>query len=255
MQQIENKTNENEIILRQKYAGLMKFGEYEHMLNFYKKGELYFNTFDYFKSLELAEDGRGDKNEYSYYHYSGEGINSVTLKMYPKGKEHESVIFKGGKDLLDLTLSNSNKEYSHLYSLSAINMEWCLKNNYIINPKNFADTKDYVVMIYNSEMFIERIKEQIEKLNCDAKSGFIEYVDKKTYTGSMGAFKKFDNYSYQNEYRIAINLPTSEPYKLYIGSIEDVAHPPIPSEEFYKLPCEIRYVLDEDTITKQITNN
>jgi hypothetical protein len=254
MQQIKSQNNDNDIKLHQKHAGLLKFGEYKYMVDLYKKGVLFFNTFEFFRTLEISEDGRGDKNEYSYYHYSGKGINSISLKMYPKGKEHEPIIFQGGKDLIDLTLSNSNKEYSHLYSMSAIDIEWSLKNNYIINPKNFAETKDYVVAIYDSKEFLKRVWRKINKLKCNAKSDFIEYVDKKNYTGEMGAFKKFDYYSYQNEYRIALNLTNRNPLIIKIGSIEDIAQPPISSEEFFKSPCEIKYVLDDETITKQITN-
>ena len=61
-------------------------------------------------------------------------------------------------------------------------------------------------------------------------TGFVQYgniedkslsiiKDKNTYSGEMGAFRKFNDFAYQNEYRIAINFNSLEPQKIYIGSL------------------------------------
>ena len=65
-----------------KKAGLIKFGTYDHMKAFYEKGEMYFNTFKFFKDLEASGDGRADKNEYSSIHYSSEGLNSCCCSFF-----------------------------------------------------------------------------------------------------------------------------------------------------------------------------
>lgn len=247
--------SQEEITIIPKYAGLLKFGEYQHMLNFYEKGEMYFNTFDFFRKLEITGDGRADKNEYCTYHYSGEGIQSLRLKMFPHGKENEAIEVVGGKDLIELTLNtNENVQYTHLYSLSAINLEWSIKNNCIIDSRNFAPKKDYVVPIFKSDVFIDRVIKEIEILDCNAKLGFVDYVDKKNYTGEMGPFRKFDNYSYQNEYRIALNLKKDNAFTIHIGSLADIAWEPQEIKKFYSSDCSIEYTIEQERIRQNITN-
>ena len=52
MIQTKNIDEDCDIKLSQKYAGSFKFEEYQHMLKFYQKGELYFDIFNFFKELE-----------------------------------------------------------------------------------------------------------------------------------------------------------------------------------------------------------
>ena len=51
---------------------LIKLGSEGNMKNLYEKGELYLQTFEYFKNLEKTNDGRGDPDEYlTKYHAGG----------------------------------------------------------------------------------------------------------------------------------------------------------------------------------------
>lgn len=236
-------TKENKKIkLNNKRAGLLKFGAYEHMQKFYETGEMYFNTFDYFRHLEANGDGRADKDEYCFEHYSGEQIKNFRIKMRLKKEKNEMIIFEGGKDLKELTLYSSQQDYSHLYSLSFIDLEWSINNNFIIHPLNFAETKDYVVPILDSSEFLERVKNKLKNLNLNAKANYIEYVEKDSYSGEMGAFKKFSKYAYQNEYRIAVDFKSTTPEIIRIGSLSDIAKHPQSKEDFFNSDCEIGYL-------------
>lgn len=189
------------------------------MKNLYEKGELYFNTFDFFKNLEYSDDGRADNNEYCAYHYAGNGIKDVSLSFYTNGLDKDPIKLIGGKELEELTITtNKEKEYTHLYSISSIDLEWTLNNNFIIDNSNFANNKDFVVVILNTKEFINRLVQRLQKYKLQAR--FIEYIDKKSYTGVMGPFRKFNDYALQNEYRIAVNFKTKEPKIIRLGIIQ-----------------------------------
>lgn len=78
----------------------------------------------------------------------------------------------------------------------------------------------------NAAIYLENKKlynDAIEPLG----DGLVEYVDKNTYSGRMGLFKKFKGYSHQNEFRIALDVPESlldinDVFKLDIGDISDI---------------------------------
>lgn len=239
-------------------AGLIKFGTLEHMKAFYEKGEMYFNTFKFFKDLEAKGDGRADKNEYASLHYSGNGLDNYSIKMFPTGHPELAVDLNRKNGLLGLTIDFGNdKEYSHLYSMSYLDLEEIITNNLIIDMRNFAPTKDYAVVIYNHEVFIDRFIETIKKkYRCNCKCTTVEYVDKNSYCGEMGAFRKFTEFSYQNEYRIAVNFNTLEPQTIYIGSLADIAAPPLNMEGFYKQKVKIEHKDKNGNIinTTNITN-
>lgn len=223
------------------------------MKNLYEKGELYFNTFDYFRNLEYTNDGRADNNEYCAYHYAGDGIKDVSLRLYPNGRDKEPIKFVGGKELEELTITTGEeKEYTHLYSLSSIDLEWTLNNNFIIDNSNFANNKDFVVVIFNTKEFINRTVQHLQNYKLQTK--FVEYVDKKSYTGEMGPFRKFDNYALQNEYRIAVNFKTKEPQIIHLGSLNDIAHEPQSFREFINSDCRISFELDGKIVERKITN-
>ena len=231
----------------------LKLGEYQHMKNLYEKGELYFNTFDYFRNLEYTNDGRADNKEYCAYHYAGDGIKDVSLRFYPNGRDKEPIKFVGGKELEELTITTGEeKEYTHLYSLSSIDLEWTLNNNFIIDNSNFADNKDFVVVIFNTKEFINRTVQHLQNYKLQTK--FVEYVDKKSYTGEMGPFRKFDNYALQNEYRIAVNFKTKEPQIIHLGSLNDIAHEPQSFREFINSDCSISFELDGKIVERKIMN-
>ena len=102
------------------YCGLIKIGVFEHMSALYEEGELYFNTFKYFRELECSSDGRGDPNEYlSYY-----GGNGTKVAIKRKGDKEYTQI----NDVQFVSMRNNQEEYSHLYCLSSINKSWTYKN-------------------------------------------------------------------------------------------------------------------------------
>ena len=214
------------------YCGLIKIGVFEHMSALYEEGELYFNTFKYFRELECSSDGRGDPNEYlSYY-----GGNGTKVAIKRKGDKEYTQI----NDVQFVSMRNNQEEYSHLYCLSSINKSWTYKNKLLISSKNFADGKNYAVIIHNFNEFAKRLKAKLVELKVRAKARYIDYVSRKEYNGEMGCFKKFEEYSYQNEYRIVACLKNdSVPQSIKIGSLKDIALNPLSQKEFESLEIRV----------------
>lgn len=217
--------------------GLMKFGAKSHMESFYNNGELYFNTFSYFKNLEISEDGRADKDEYLLEYHSGEGLNQIKLGLC-FGEEKISLSPETG--LVSFSIGEYNKKYSHIFCMSYIDVLWTEQHKKIIDERNFAKNKDYVVLIYDIAKFSKILSDKLMKNKWKVGYGYIKYVDRNNFSGKMGCFKKFNEYAYQNEWRLAINCMNKEkPFKISIGSLEGIAFPPMTKEEFFSIPFKI----------------
>ena len=237
------------------YEGLLKFGEYEHMKAFYEKGHLYFNTFLYFKQLEEKGDGRADKNEYATAHYGGPAKYNISFNISDSPDMTNAKIMNGGIDFGAITIdTGKNKEFTHLYSMSSIDMEWAKENDIIIDERNFAENKDYVVMIYNVSEFIKRLDEQFNELKIFGGYKHIEYINKNYYDGEIGPFRKFDNYSYQNEFRIIVNFGSLKPESIYLGSLSDIAWEPCNKKDFYSKNFQIGKIENGKNKIIQISN-
>lgn len=236
---------------------LIKFGEYEHMRELYEEGCLFFNTFTFFKDMEVSSDGRADKNEYASAHYAGEAISNIKLEIVPIDNPNLRISAKGNQDFKAITLNFDNdKQYTHLYSLSYIDFDWALENDTIIDERNFAPKKDYAVFINNPDEFLNRVEAELKKLpNYNYLFNSVEYVEKFGYFGKMGAFKKFNDFSYQNEFRIANWFSNNQPQSIYIGSLKDIATKPLNKYEFYNINMSYTYRDYEDNLTiAKITN-
>lgn len=221
---------------KKNYKILLKFGKQNDILSLYNFGEVYFNTFEFFKELKFREDWRADKFEYSDLHYTGDDINICNLKIGIKNNLKE---FSKENGVKSITIDFLYKEYTHIFCLSCIDIDWAKNNNKIIDERNFAENKDWILIINHYNVFLEKLKEAMDNMKLNYKIDFITYVDKASYSGDMGCFKKFDEYSFQNELRIAVKFPNKGPQKIFIGSLENIAYPPMDKNTFLNR-CNIK---------------
>jgi hypothetical protein len=82
---------------------------------------------------------------------------------------------------------------------------------------------DYALSINNPGEFIRRISIELNSKKYLWKADNIEYVDIDSVDDNYNLFKKPFSYNYQNEYRFLIKSWESEPIKLYLGSLQDIA--------------------------------
>ena len=137
------------LINSKNYIGFLKFGEKEHMEALYNEGLLYVNTFDYFKTLEPALDGRADYYEATEEYYAGDGLENISLTI--ECGEYKHTLSRENGWLAAAINTKGYREYSHLYSLSCFDINYIRENKSILDERNFAPTKDYVVVIYDTK--------------------------------------------------------------------------------------------------------
>ncbi len=219
--------------MNKNYVCFIKFGEKKHMEALYNDGEIYMNTFDYFKKLEKSPDGRGDPDEYKLLHITGSGFKDTTIQI----KSDCCGLAPTTLDktaLKSLSVDGGPREYSHLFCLSAVDIEWARQNKQFVDKKNVAETKDWFVCITNMNEFKNRLFRELEKQCEKIKSNFVEYVDKDNCFILFDCFKKFREYDYQNEWRVAAKFPnTQNSQTIKIGSLADIAMPPMYAPEVY----------------------
>jgi hypothetical protein len=90
------------------------------------------------------------------------------------------------------------------------------------------------VLFLDFNEFIRRLTSAAERSGHRVLWGLVDYVDRSTYTGEMGPFRKFSQHSAQEELRIAVMPGTGQPLSLCIGSLNDIATT-VPSSGHFKL--------------------
>ena len=126
-------------------------------------------------------------------------------------------------------------KYVNIFSMYAITYEYLANNNLDFDIsekiKEHKEWGEYAVAILNGPEFLKRVKKTVEKHPIvdfhDKGAGLVDYVNKEQYHGETGAFKKFDEYSHQNEYRIALETNKkvrneNGAFRLKIGDISDI---------------------------------
>lgn len=222
---------------KRNYIGLLKFGTKEHMEALYNEGLLYFNTFEYFINLEDNGDGRADRYEATVQYYAGKGLDDIKITI---GSGDDTITLSRENGTLSVAMLTDCPTYSHLYSMTCIDTKWAVENDLLLDERNFADGKDYVVIVHDFNKFVERLTSKLKENKWNSKLSFIEYINEENYSGDMGCFRKFDKFSYQNEWRCAVlQNGIKEPIAITLGSLKDIAFQPRNKKEFYEMNAQI----------------
>lgn len=86
------------------------------------------------------------------------------------------------------------------------------------------DFGDVAIIIDNLSEFIQRIEQAALAAGKQVQRGPIQYVDRLTYDGTLGPFRKYIQYGYQNEFRFVFTNGPGTCTRLSIGDIRDIAH-------------------------------
>lgn len=189
--------------------GLFKFGERAHIEKFLRDGHLYMNTVSYFAGSE-ANTLRADRFEGSSF-----CIQSATAKLSVKidGEFKELPGLIGPIGFREDATGNNN-----LFCMHAL---YVRHGSFIVDPRNFGFGDTYACLM-NPDAFLRRVERAAQDQGKELKWGLVEYVDKDTYSGPMGPFRKFSTFSYQTEFRIILSPGDGAPYSLRIGDLSDI---------------------------------
>jgi hypothetical protein len=177
-------------------------------LEYFLDGNLYMNTPKYFATLEAADLVRSDTDE---------GIHtSMQIKEVSIRNEQGEWVPIGGviNPVIYRTQDATTYNMYCMYGIQEL-IEDPLDDRNIA----FGDT---FVAITNSNEFLRRVKEAVDKEGRTYEHSLVEYVDRETFDGFMGPFRKFLPFAYQQEFRMILFGGDGSPMRLSIGDIRDI---------------------------------
>jgi hypothetical protein len=196
---------------------LLKLGQREHMVQF-RKGLLYMSPLKYFRDLE-NEPARADRYEGATHMIQPKDI-ILTFSTPGAGE------FVGNsKDLAAAVMISMDSELCcNIFCLHSITAPV----NGTLFPSEYEGFGDSIVLVRNTQEFLNRIVAAAKARNLPAKSKLVEYFDDEAYTGRLDRFWKSKRFAHQREYRIAIDSPGNDPLVLDIGDITDITSELVP---------------------------
>ena len=91
----------------------------------------------------------------------------------------------------------------------------------LVDPRNFAFGDTFAVFTDGDEFF-RRVRHAASAQGLQLTWRLVQYVERDTYHGKVGVFRKFSAFSYQSELRIAIFPGTGKPFSLRLGDLADI---------------------------------
>jgi hypothetical protein len=191
-------------------VSLLKFGKKCYMEEF-RKGILYMNELDYFITFEENCKLRNDVEEglTAIYQAKGGGV-------FRKDGKGESAYLGTITDRLRYRENYSMTQ--NIFCMYALQIQPTKQS---VDKRNlkFGDT---FIFISDPSEFLDRVKFTAEKEGIKIFHKLVEYVDPEEYSGHLGPFRKFSEFSYQNEFRILVCQELPGHYKLDIGDISNI---------------------------------
>lgn len=198
---------------------LLKYGQKQHLEQL-QNGTLYLKCIKFFKENGADDIGRLDKNE---------NLTDVLRYPYFKGQVLYNNIIVGTLSKMNVYIPEHDKDFfTHIscFVLPKFDIKTTgIKNLVDKKMKNFGA---YVLMIYDFNEFLNRVVNacKIHPSISKVGKGCVTYIDAEKYHGRVDIFNKFDNLSWQQEYRIAVQDITNcnkDFLHLEIGNIEDIS--------------------------------
>lgn len=191
---------------------IIKIGSSEHLERLRTEGEVYMNTWGFFKRFE-ENNVQGDRDEGLL------GIEQVANGVELRVKINER--FEPIKGLFgQVKFESPDLELYNLFCMFAVTDE---NYRYLDDPRllKFGDTS---VIMTSGDEFLSRTKKQLVAEGIEHGIGLVNYVSQATHHGKMGPLRKFLPYSYQSELRILAHAKRGGPYSVKIGDIRGISH-------------------------------
>lgn len=210
-----------------KYDGylLMKFFSCEEYLEDFLNGKIFFNTSDYFWTIE--NEGQADPDESNEIIMSTDQHDFKSMNMEVINGRYCAVIRDYSKNpekyvpSTMLTYSPARNRFRKIvcFYSAYVNTK---KDSILLPSQNMSKAfGKYAVVIPDRQSFFEELEKGIRnhKGIKEAQIGFVEYVPKKEIRGAYewGPFKKRYKFSEQNELRATFIDESKEPVKMELG--------------------------------------
>lgn len=196
----------------------MKFGAAEHMKELLLHGSLYMQTIRSFRALD-ADVARGDEHEGLAQCWQADGARLEVRQ----GDEWLNVGGIAGQILFRDQRTETGNVFC-MFALRDSHAEAVVDGRVaqLVDVDRLA-FGDSVVVFTDGDEFMRRARAAAEREELTLTYGLVTYVDRGTYHGPMGPFRKFSPFHHQSEFRLLVR-PGREPARiLALGSLEDIA--------------------------------
>ena len=209
------------------YCTFIKVGQLNYMEKLLHKGEVFCKPFKYFTAAEQGSL-RHDKYEGSAYITQIRNIellDPITNKPFAKATSGQLYYHHPG-------------DKGNIYCLYGIETGSLDLSNDIIkafnldmNGLNFGDT---AIIIFDPGEFIQRVKNEVERVGYIFQYSPVIYYDEKKHQGELSPFYKSKRFNLQNEIRFWIPNKLDIDLTFRIGDISDIAKL-LPKDDIQKL--------------------
>lgn len=192
-------------------VAIFKVGQEDHMRALLSEGRLYLQTVGYFRDLDDGSP-RGDALEASSHCLH---LDGWTFDVEDGLKNWQRVgTIVGGASVGDLAAATAN-----LYCLHARRQSQC-RAPFLLADLGYGP---FCVVFRDASEFFRRVNEAVLSLGQAAEFGLVEYVDRATYHGRMGPFRKYADHRKDSEFRIFVTPGLGAPLTLQLGDLSDIA--------------------------------
>jgi hypothetical protein len=180
-----------------------------------RKGLLYMNPLAFFTSLE-ADSARHDPHEGTDSIIQPCDIGKFIIEPHTPGFENIRV---APSDLAcPVLIARYVTSACNIFCMYAINRPVegpiCSKSR-----QWFGDS---FVLFTNTREFLLRLTAAARHQGLRGEARSVQYYDETKYSGAIGRFRKPLKYSYQSEFRIALETGLQGPFQFQIGDLTDI---------------------------------
>src|SRR5580658_5388683 len=194
---------------------LLKLGQKKH-LAMLRSGLLHMKSLAYFAKLE-NDPARSDPYEGTDSIIQQCDVGELVFDTQMHGIS--PLRFDGPPDgLVNIRISLNKTSACNIFCMFAIN-EPIVGS---IFPKTYEWPGDHFVLFTNTAEFLNRVTVAAKRQGLGAEGRMVKYYDETKSLDQVGRFLKRSMYSYQREYRIAVEPGVDEPFLFEIGDLRDI---------------------------------
>lgn len=190
---------------------LIKVGERQFMERLFQEGEIYMQTLEHYRNIELKDkglsDGRGDEYE---------GIDAINqVNQVSLGDKSYDVKFQ-----LRINFPRGCKGI--VYSMFGVfDKSWM--NGTFVLPESMKKMGDCMVVVTDPMVFLDRCASAINKAGGQLQFHSVSYYNEEEGDYFLNPWLKRKQFSTQSEYRLFVPCMNKKPLILHIGSLADIA--------------------------------
>lgn len=190
---------------------LFRFGEHRYIEQLVREGHLYMNPLSHFASYETGTP-RSDE-------YEGTLVSMQPQRVKLLVESESDRVFREIPEICGpISYRGDAVCRVNVYCMYALRAS---RASDLIDPRNFALGDTYAVFTDGDEFF-RRLRRAAGIQGLKLTWRLVEYIDRDTYHGKVGVFRKLSTFSYQSELRIAIFPGTGGPFSLRLGDLSAI---------------------------------